>query len=64
MGNISIWHWVIVALLALAVVVPFWKIFTRLEIPRVLAILAIVPFISILYLWIIAYKKWPSDAAS
>lgn len=61
MGSISIWHWIIVILMVFAIVVPFWKIFARLNIPRALAIFAVIPFVSILYLWIIAYRKWPTD---
>ncbi|WP_041358281.1 hypothetical protein [Nitrobacter hamburgensis] len=62
MGTFSLWHWLIAILLTIAIVTPFWKIFGRLRIPRILSVFAIVPFVSILYLWIIAYKKWPPDA--
>jgi len=61
MGSFSVWHWIIVLVIILGLIVPFWKIFKRTGIPPILSILAIFPFVTIIFLWIVALKKWPND---
>ncbi|KAA0575807.1 hypothetical protein FZ983_24920 [Azospirillum sp. B21] len=66
MGSFSIWHSIIVllifALFSMIWVVPFWRLFRRTGIPPMLSILAAIPFVAVIYLWVVAFKKWPSDA--
>jgi hypothetical protein len=61
MGSFSIWHWLIVLIVIIGMIVPFWKIFKRTGIPPVLSIFSIVPFVPFVFLWIIALKRWPND---
>jgi len=60
MGSMSIWHWIIVIAFSFAIIFPFWKLFGRFGIPKALAVLAPVPFVAIIFLWVLAYKKTPA----
>ena len=46
--------WIVVV--AVLVVVPFWKILPRYGISKYFAILAVFPAIALVLLWIIAFK--------
>lgn len=63
MGSFSLFHWIIVFLLVLVVAVPFYRIFKRTGVPPFLAVFAVVPFVSIVFLWVVAFKPWPNDPA-
>lgn len=60
--EISIYHWGIVLILALTLVVPFWKIFPRAGWPAPLALLMLIAPANIILLWWLAFKRWPGDA--
>ncbi|PGH55877.1 hypothetical protein CRT60_21740 [Azospirillum palustre] len=65
MGTFSIWHWInalpIFSIISMISVVPFWRLFRRTGIPPILSIFALIPFVAFFYLWVVAFKKWPSD---
>jgi hypothetical protein len=61
MGSFSIWHWLILIILFLLIVVPFMKILPRAGIPGWIGIFAIIPFVSVILLWVLALKRWPGD---
>lgn len=42
-------------------VVAFWKLLPRAGLSSWLALLAIVPVIAFVLLWIVAFKEWPED---
>lgn len=63
MGSFSIWHWLIVLVAILITVVPFWKIFPRAGWPAPLSILMIIPLLNVVLLFVLAFKRWPGDAA-
>lgn len=60
----SIWHWLIVLILCAAIVIPFWKLLPRAGIPGWVAIFSVVPFVALIFLWVLAFKKWPQDNKS
>jgi hypothetical protein len=62
MGQFSVWHWLIVLVYALILIVPFWRIFPRAGMPSPLSILMGVPLVNIVLLWVLAFKRWPGDA--
>ncbi|PKP67227.1 MAG: hypothetical protein CVT86_02125 [Alphaproteobacteria bacterium HGW-Alphaproteobacteria-8] len=45
----------------IAQVVPFWRLLPRAGIPSLVALLAIFPLVSLVLLWIMAFKRWPGD---
>lgn len=63
MGSFSIWHWLIVIIAAAIFIIPFWRILPRSGIPSWVAIFAVIPLFAVLLLWIVAFKRWPTDAA-
>ena len=51
-------------ILKLLIVVPFIRIFARAGIPFWIALFAIVPFVPIVLLWVLAFSRWPGDRQS
>jgi hypothetical protein len=50
--------------LKLLIVVPFIRIFSRAGIPFWIALFAMVPFVPIVLLWVLAFTRWPGDRQS
>lgn len=65
MGSFSIWHWIIVlfiVLFCLAIfVVPTWRIVRKAGFPGALSLLALVPGVNLILLWVFAFVKWPNE---
>jgi hypothetical protein len=61
MDTFSVWHWLILVILFLLIVVPFMKILPRAGIPGWIGLRAIIPFVPFILLWVLALKKWPGD---
>lgn len=55
---------IILMLGGLIVVVPFWKIFSRIGFPSALSILMLVPMVNLIVLFVVAFSKWPIDTKS
>jgi hypothetical protein len=45
---------------AIFVVVPFWKIFSRAGFKPVFSLLALIPGGILILLWVVAFAKWPA----
>jgi len=59
MGAWSIWHWIVVLLLVL----PLWffsRAVGKAGFSPWWVLLAIVPIVNIIMLWVFAYAKWPA----
>lgn len=64
MAEFHIWNWIVVLtvlLLPILIVIPFWRLLPRAGIPGPVTLLAIVPFVPLILLWILAFKRWPQD---
>nr|WP_218918261.1 hypothetical protein [Desulfobulbus propionicus] len=61
-GN-TMWagHWLWMLVIAIAVVVPAWRICRRTGFPGWLGLLAVVPFANLVLLYFIAFADWPAD---
>jgi len=59
-GGFSIWFLIMAVLL----IVPFWKILPRHGIPNWVAIFAAFPFVALILLWIVAFKDELSGSGS
>lgn len=59
MGSMSIWHWVILLTYFVAFGVPIAKILGRLGYSKALTIVAFIPLLNVIGLWILAGAKWP-----
>lgn len=62
MAQFVLWHWLIVLLVLLAIVIPFWKLLPRAGIPAPVALFSLIPFGALILLWVLAFKRWPGDA--
>lgn len=63
MGSLSIWHWLIVAFYIALLVVPVAKILSKAGFSGWWSLLAIVPIVNIICLWVFAFVSWPTPAA-
>jgi hypothetical protein len=43
---------------ALIVIIPYWKIFGKAGFPRALGILMIVPLVNLILLYVLAFSQW------
>jgi hypothetical protein len=64
MGSFSVWHWLIVLIWIAVFVVPTWRIVRRAGFPGGWALLALIPLVNIVMLWIFAFAKWPIERQS
>ena len=60
MGDFSIWHWTILFFYIFAVGLPIAKILGRLGLSKALVILAFIPLVNLIALWLLAYATWPA----
>jgi hypothetical protein len=61
MGTFSLWHYLVMALVGLAVAIPFASLLPRAGIPRWVALFAFIPIVPLILLWVLAFKRWPND---
>lgn len=61
MAEFSVWHWLIVLIVFLGMVIPFWRILPRAGIPAAVSLVSIIPFGAFVLLWVLAFKRWPDD---
>ncbi len=54
---------VMLAIVIAAQVIPFWRILPRAGLPSWLALLTVFPLITLVLLWVMAFKRWPGDGA-
>ena len=45
-------------ILIFLLIVPFWRLLPRVGIPSWVAIVAVVPFVALVLLWIVAFSRW------
>lgn len=57
----SLWHWMILLIFAAVLIIPTAKILKRVGLSPWLSILAIIPFLNWVFLWILAFIPWPID---
>lgn len=60
MGSFSIWHWIVVLLLALTLTWPTARILRRAGLSRWWVILALIPWVNLAALWVFAFVRWPA----
>jgi hypothetical protein len=61
MGSFSIWHWIILLLVPAIYLVPLWRILSRAGFHGAFSILALIPLLNIIMLWVFAFVKWPVE---
>lgn len=61
MGSFSIWHWLIVIVWIAITAYPIATILRRIGLSRWWAILAFIPLVNFIALWVLALVRWPND---
>lgn len=61
MGSFSIWHFTIVFFWLAILVVPMWRIVTKAGFSGPFSLLAFVPGLNLVLLWVFAFVKWPIE---
>jgi hypothetical protein len=56
--GMSIWHWLIYLAVELLWVVPVWRLFRRVGWSARWALLAFIPLLGIILLWVLAFAAW------
>ena len=52
-------HWLTMLLVAVVIVLPFWKIFAKAGFSGWLGLLMIVPLVNLIALYVLAFSDWP-----
>lgn len=61
MGAWSLWHWLVFAAAMAVVLYPVGRILDRLGFSPFLSLIAVVPILNIIGLWLLATAEWPRD---
>jgi len=51
---------IIIVLMALVVVVPFWRIFSKAGFSGALSLLMFVPILNVIMIFFLAFAEWPA----
>jgi hypothetical protein len=58
------WHLIVLTIvfipIALIMILPFWQIFKKAGFSPALSLLMLVPFVSLIVLFVVAYSDWPA----
>jgi len=52
-------HWLMFALMVAAVLYPVGRILGRIGLSPFWSVLALIPFINLVSLWVLAFTEWP-----
>jgi predicted ABC-type exoprotein transport system permease subunit len=59
MGSFSIWHWLILLIYLVIIVLPLWRIVSKAGYPGAWALLSVIPLVNLIALWVFAFARWP-----
>lgn len=62
MGGFSLWHWSILFISGILFVPPIWRIVSKAGYSGAWSLLAMVPVLNLLLLWVFAFSRWPVQA--
>jgi len=62
MNSFNVWH-LFILVYVLGIVVPCWRIASKAGYPGALALLALVPGLNVILLWLFAFLEWPVERA-
>jgi hypothetical protein len=60
MGHLSVWHWLIVLVFVLLMVIPWAMITHKAGYSRWWSIPFVIPGLGIIALWVFAFARWPA----
>jgi len=60
-GYWSIWHWILFAVFAALVLYPIGRILARIGFSPFWSVIALIPLVNLVGLWIVALVDWPRE---
>ena len=60
-GSISIWHWLIVLIYLFVLGYPVTRILKRLGYSAWWVIIAFIPLVNLIGLWVLSFVRWPRE---
>lgn len=60
MSSFSIWHWIVVVACVLLLLPPVAVALRKAGRSRLWCVLALVPLLNLIALWVFAYIRWPA----
>lgn len=60
MGSLSIWNWLIVFLFSLIFLYPYARIIRRAGFSPWWVLVAFVPLLNLIMIWVFAFVQWPA----
>jgi len=60
MGTFSLWHWIILLLVFAVPNLPLLWILKKAGKSRWQFVLACIPFVNVIWLWVFAFASWPT----
>ncbi len=64
MGAVSVWHWIIVVLYLFLFMFPVVKILRRAGFSGWWCMVAVIPPLNLIFLWVFAFARWPNSGAA
>ena len=61
MASFSIWHWLVLLFYVTIVVIPCWRIVGKAGYAGAWSLLALVPLVNIVMLYVFAFVRWPYE---
>jgi hypothetical protein len=61
MASVGFVHWVIFAAMVAVILYPIGKILDRVGLSPFWSVLALIPLVNVVALWILAFTDWPRD---
>jgi hypothetical protein len=58
MDGFSLWHWLILLLIELLWVTPLWRLLRRIGYSPAWALIAFIPPLWLVLLWVLAFAQW------
>lgn len=60
MGTLSIWHWIVVIVYFFVIMFPTARIMRKAGYSGWWCILAVIPLVNLIFLWVFAFTSWPN----
>jgi hypothetical protein len=54
-------HWMIMLFYIAVIIVPCWRIVTKAGYSGAWALVALVPLVNVVFLWVFAFVRWPNE---
>ena len=60
MFDLTLWHWLLIAVIATLIVIPYRMVWRKAGFPANFGFIMLVPIVNVGMLWYLALAPWPS----